>query len=488
MQANTKFLPGFSTKLHGRQRRRQLESLRREREKARSQSIADFGTLFDFVLPLEVLRSAACDCRERTYPEPVTFWGWFAQIIGANASCGTAVAMVQAWFQENGLPIPSAGTSSFCRARARLSDDFLDHLSELCESHAEARAEPWQLWRGLRAKAIDGTSFRLDDTEENQSEYPQPSGQAPGCGFPVMSVVGVLDLATGRLLDSTSGPDRRHDARGLYQLLDSFGEGDVAVADRGFCGFELLGLLRNRGTHSVMRMHQAREGKLDWRRGRRVSANARLVVWKRPPKPGSCGITRDEWEQLPETMEIRLVRTCGKDRHGNPKTIYLATTLLDGEEYPAEEVAALYAERWRIEVKFRDIKTTLGLEHLRVKTPEMARKTLRMITLAYNLIKALQLEAASGSEVLPDEVAFRGAVAVVVESRARFRLLQNRPRLLAREMRFVHERILERVLRIRPGRSEPRASKRRPKCYQYLSSPRAEFREILHREHYRAIA
>jgi len=177
---------------------------------------------------------------------------------------------VEDWFRENGLPIPSAGTSSFCRARTRLSDDFLDHLSELCESHAEARVEPWQLWRGLRAKAIDGTSFRLDDTEENQSEYPQPSGQAPGCGFPVMSVVGVLDLATGRLLDSTSGPDRRHDARGLYQLLDSFGEGDVAVADRGFCGFELLGLLRNRGTHSVMRMHQAREAKLDWRRGRRL--------------------------------------------------------------------------------------------------------------------------------------------------------------------------------------------------------------------------
>lgn len=488
MQSNTKFLPGFSTKLHGRCRRRQLETLRRQRDKARSDSVADFGTLFDFVLPLEKLREAATDNRERTFPEPVTFWGWFGQIIGGNASCASAVAMVQNWFGENSLPVPSAGSSSFCRARKRLSDEFLETVDGLIGSHADARSEQWQLWRGFRTKAVDGTTFRLDDTPENQSEYPQPSGQKPGCGFPVMGVVGTLDLATGRILDVVAGPDRQHDARGLYELVDTFRNGDLVVADRAFSGYELIGLLRQRGAHAAMRLHQKREAKLDWRKGRKLSPDSRLVVWNRPPKPGSCGITREQWEALPKEMEVRLVRVRGTGRHGEPKTMYLATTLLDEESYPSEEVGLLYAERWKIEVKFRDIKTTLGLEHLRVKTPAMADKTLRMIVLAYNLIKALQLEAATGSERLPDDVGFKGAVDVILENRARFRGLQNRPKLLKREMEFVSERILERTVRLRPGRTEPRATKKRPKCYQYLSAPRGEFREILHREHYRAAA
>lgn len=190
MKTNSKFLPGFSPKLQGRQRRRQLETLRRQRDKARSDPVADFGTLFDFVLPLEKLREAATDARERTFPEPVTFWGRFGQIVGGNASCASAVAMVQNWFEENSLPVPSAGSSSFCRARGRLSVEFLERVGGLIGSHADAKSEQWQLWRGLRAKAVDGTTFRLDDTPESQSDYPQPSGQKPGCGFPVMGVVG----------------------------------------------------------------------------------------------------------------------------------------------------------------------------------------------------------------------------------------------------------------------------------------------------------
>jgi hypothetical protein len=178
-------------------------------------------------------------------------------------------------------------------------------------------------------------------------------------------------------------------------------------------------------------------------------------VWTRLPKPGSCRITAEEWEALPETMKIRLVRAKGTDRHGKPRTLYIATTLLDAEAYPEEEIATLYAERWSIEVKFRDIKSTLGLDFLRVKTPEMARKTLRMICIAYNLVKALQIEAAQMGAVLVTEIGFKGTLDVIAEFKRGFHGLQNRPRNLARRMHMVAVRLVERIIVQRPGRCEP---------------------------------
>ena len=130
----------------------------------------------------------------------------------------------------------------------------------------------------------------------------------------------------------------------------------------------------------------------------------------------------------------------------------------------------------------------MKMEMLRTRNLEMARKTVRMMAIAYNLVKALQMEAVAGEPVVIDEIGFKGSLDVINEFRGRFRGAGNHPRLLGMRLRSLQERILERILRIRPGRSEPRATKLRPKPYQYLTRPRAEFREIPHRSHYRAAA
>ena len=170
------------------------------------------------------------------------------------------------------------------------------------------------------------------------------------------------------------------------------------------------------------------------------------------------------------------------------RTIYLATTLLAEKAYPTEEIAGLYAQRWSIEVRFRDLKTTMGLERLRVRTPEMARKTLRMATITYNLVKLLQLEASRGEPILADEIGFKGTLDVLSEFRSGFIGLASRPRLLEREREEVLDRILERLLIIRPGRNEPRATKSRPKAYPYLTTFRGDYVEIPHRSTYRKAA
>ncbi len=488
MKTNNPFLPGISTKLDGKTCRRQLDDIRKRLHDLLDNSISDLGTVFSEILPIEMLQKAQRDVRSRVFPEVVVFWAWVSQMLESNSSCADALTRVQNWYDSAGLPVPAFDTSGYCRARKRLSSEFLDVVEEHSRKYSEERIEDHHLWYGFRLKAIDGTSVKLLDTSENQAGYPQPSGQEKGCGFPVMGVTGVLDLATGRIESHTQGDYREHDAKGLYRLCEHFGKNDLLIADRAYGSYELMALLLAGGTHSVMRLHQKREGKVDWRRGKKLGPDSRLVVWDKPPSPGNCGITEEEWAALPDTMEVRIVRTRGKDRNGRPKWLYFATTLTDAESYPTEEIALLYAERWKIEVKFRDIKTTMKLEMIRVKKPEMARKSLRMAFIAYNLVKALQTGAIAGEPYVMDEIGFKGTLDVIGEFRSQFRDLARKPRLLVSRQAALGERIRERVLLIRPGRVEPRATKLRPKPYQYLTKPRAEFREILHRSHYRAAA
>jgi len=231
------------------------------------------------------------------------------------------------------------------------------------------------------------------------------------------------------------------------------------------------------------------EAKLLLAKGRKLDEILRIVEWAKPAKPGKSGIAREAWEHVPATMEVRLVRLEAPGRDRKPRMIYLATTLLDNETYPTEEIAGLYAQRWSIEVRFRDLKTTMGLERLRVRTPEMARKTLRVVTITYNLVKLLQLEVSQAEEaILADEIGFKGTLDVLVEFRSGFIGLMNRPRLLEREREEVLARIRQRLLFNRPGRSEPCAVKTRPKASTDLTALRGDCVEILHRARYRKAA
>ena len=139
-------------------------------------------------------------------------------------------------------------------------------------------------------------------------------------------------------------------------------------------------------------------------------------------------------------------------------------------------------------MKIRDIKTTLKFEMLRVKTPAMARRTMKMVQLAYNLLKARQAEAVRGESILLIELGFKGTLDLVATMRTDFAGLAGRPRLRAAALMDFEHRLRQRIIEMRPGRHEPRAVKTRPKPYPYLTQPRHEFIEIPHRSRYRKAA
>ncbi len=200
------------------------------------------------------------------------------------------------------------------------------------------------------------------------------------------------------------------------------------MGDRAFCRFDLIGLLRDRKVDSVMRLNQRRNAKIHWKGGRRIDADSRLVIWRKPAKKGKAGLSDEEWNALPETMNVRYVKVAVPGRDGKKVPIYLVTTLIDAGDYPTAEIALLYAERWRIEVNIRDIKTTMNFEMLRVKTPEMARKTIKIIQIAYNLVKARQAEAIRGEAIQLEEIGLKGTLDLINEKRSSFVGLLTSPR------------------------------------------------------------
>ncbi len=181
---------------------------------------------------------------------------------------------------RNEAPI-NENSSGYCQARGRMPLDLLERIRRKCAGAVRKHTPAGRrLWRGFDVKVIDGTSNSLPDTPENQRVYPQSGAQKPGCGFPLMKLVGVFGLSDGVLLDYARGDKNQHEMSLMQKLMGHFGTGDLALGDRGFNSYALLVLLLQRGTQSLFRLHQARNA--DFRKGKRLGRKDRLVVWRKP--------------------------------------------------------------------------------------------------------------------------------------------------------------------------------------------------------------
>ena len=245
----------------------------------------------------------------------------------------------------------SASTSAYCQARARLPEQTLEALQQQLARDMEGQLAEQQLWRGRRVKVVDGTTCSMPDTAQNQDAYPQPSGQKPGCGFPMLKLVGLFSLATGALLHAVHGPVRLHDAQLFRQLWSQLSQGDVVLADRGFCSFGCLAALQQLGLDCLMRLHQARS--VDWQRGKRLGKADRQLQWAKPKRCPRT-LSAEQFAALPDALTVRQLRVKATLKGFRTRNLVLVTTLLDPAAYPAEALAALYLQRWAVELHFRE--------------------------------------------------------------------------------------------------------------------------------------
>lgn len=419
--------------------------------------------------------------RNRCWNLRLVFWTFLWQITQAGASCREAVRQAQAHCHLNAQPPPDQATSPYCQARSVLPLERLQQIHDRLVAEADQIVGAGQGWCRRRVLIADGCTVTAPDTPANQKAYPQQAMQQPGCGFPLIRIVSLLNLATGMLTGWAAGNWFVHEVPLLQSLWDYLRPGDVLLADRGFCNWSLLAQCLQRHLDAVFRLKGARRG--DFRRGRRLSRDERLVQWPKPASP-AWTVSKTLWQQLPAVLTLRLVR-CRLSQPGfRTRQVTLVTTLLDSQAFPPAKLAELYYRRWSMELGLRNLKTTLQMDHLSCKTPANLEREIRMHFLAHNLIRRLMLEAACRHHAALQRLSFAGSLAAARrfgEALRQARSRRQRGTLLDQLLELLAQDLVPE----RPGRRESRAVKRRPKPYPLLNKPRHHFRVSSHQHRYR---
>lgn len=435
---------------------------------------------FSELLSEEMIRSRlkglGCAYRDRLYTPAVTLWMFLSQVLSPDPSCRDAVGRFLAYRKVRGLPGCSTETGSYCEARIRLPEALVKGLArDTGRELSEQAPEPW-LWHGRRVKIPDGTTSSMPDTPANEQAFGKPRNQKGPCGFPTARILIVLCLATGAALDLAIGPYRgkKTGELSLFRALDhAFEKGDIALADRLFCTYCDIARLRDKGVDSVFRLNAQR--KADFRRGRRLGKDDHIVVWQKPARRLDW-ISEQEFAALPPNMELREVRIHVKVVGWRAKTLVVVTTLLDHTQYTKADLERLYRQRWHGEVDLRSLKSTLQMDVLRCKTPEMVRKEIWMHLLANNLLRSAMSAAAVKHNITPRQLSFRGTQQMV---NAFYQTLTACPLTdLQAVCNMLFDAIAQHRVGNRPNRYEPRKRKRAAKPYPPLKRSRADERKL----------
>jgi len=196
-----------------------------------------------------------------------------------------------------------------------------------------------------------------------------------------------------------------------------------------------------------------------------------IVRWQRPQ---SCpeALSPQEFEALPESLEVREVHFRVHTPGFRPTEIILVTTLLDPKAYPKAKLAELYQIRWQAaEVNLKHLKTTLNMEMIDAKTPEMVTKSILVHLLAYNLLRTLMWQASEQTGVSALRISLQGTRQQLNHFRAELVCAKTSER---RRLYYALLKIVSNLLvPIRPHRSEPRVVKRRPKAFPRMQEPRS---------------
>lgn len=448
------------------------ESLRRRFAQAAGLPFAD-------VLSAAGVQRILDDCRvqfrDRIFSPLVTVTTFLAQVLDPDHSMRQAVARLLAHRAAVGLPPCSADTRAYSKARQRLPESVWAELTRRTGRDLLWDAPPAWGWRGRDVKVVDGTTLSMPDTPANQQAYPQPGSQQPGLGFPQVRMVALFSLATGAVLDVALGPHKgKHTGetalfRSLHHHLH---EGDVLLADRYFCGYLHLALVRQRGADIVMRLHHLRH--TDFRRGRRLGRGDHVVTWHKP-KQRPDWIDADAFARLPDTLRMRELRIRVPGKICRSRELLVVTTLLDAAVYSKDSIAELYRQRWQAELDLRSLKTFLQLDVLRCQSPAMVRKEIWVHLLAYNLIRTVMAQAAQEHRVLPRQLSFKGALQTLNAFADSLRACAAAE--LESLCRVLLAAIAQHRVGDRPDRVEPRRKKRRAKPYPLLNKSRAEARK-----------
>jgi hypothetical protein len=387
------------------------------------------------------------------YSARVVIWMMISQRLHARGTLASSVEqLVQGRFdallsrckrvQDKKIALATGG---YCQARQHLSkllvSRSMDELIERLRSRLLGSGSP----QPHRVYLLDGSTLQLEHEPELMKAYPLGSNQHGKAHWPVMRVVVLHDLETGLAEHPYWGPlNGRHavsEQALAERALEHVPAGSVIVGDRNFGIFAMTYCAQQRGHNVVMRLTAVRAKSL---RGGPISRQGDYPVCWRASRWDGRGKRR--WP-ADARVEGRLIAwRVGRGKHR--QWLYLFTTL----SLPAEEVVALYGQRWRIETDLRSLKQTVRLQRISAQSADMMEKELLVAVMAYNLVRAIMFQAAQRARIDPRQLSFTYACNIV---------LDGYPKVLAARTAKQQQQELERIIDLVARCRLPRRSKHR---------------------------
>ncbi|MFD6972579.1 IS4 family transposase [Streptomyces sp. NPDC059949] len=331
------------------------------------------------------------ELRRRPLPARLVVYFVLALCLFARESYEEVISVL-----TSGIPgsraLARVNRSSLCRARIRLGEEVLETVFRQVAGPLAVAETPGAWWRGLRLLALDGTQFDVPDSVSNGDTFDVPSTGGTPFGFPQVRAAVLAAIGTHAVLDAGLGGYRDGERRVGHPLASSTGPGDLVIADRGFWSVEFVHAFTASGAHLLVRLQSNHLG----------TTQSELPDGSRGSlmRPGKDARLRaaGEGRVLPTETTYRVI-TFTKD---NKKVVHLGTSLLDTEHYPADELIALYRQRWEIELTFDEIKNHLGPGGpLRSRTPEAVRQELWALLAAHQAVRRFAHAAACRPSTSP---------------------------------------------------------------------------------------
>lgn len=456
-------------------------------QRVRAFTLCQLENCFGQWLPEDLFPKAAekANSRDRHYTRWRTFWCSLWQNLNPEVSCREVVRQLQALFRLEGGSQISPQDGAYCRAKARLPLAQFPKALAATARLADQRVPAMGFLKARPVKVVDGSALTLlADTKKNRAAYPPIQCQQDQPSFPMMRFVVFFSLWSGAILAAAQGSLAVSELSLLAQLASHLTKADILIGDRGFGYYPVIAWLQQSwDVDFIGRTTRGIDGR---RRLKRLGPNDWLIQWKKGAS-ASPWMTLLQWQGLPSTLTLRAVKGCLYQKGFRVRQLTVITTLLDSQEYPAQEILYAYLRRWRLEMCLDDLKTTLGLESLRSRSPEMAQKEFYMRLIGHNLVRCTMAQAADEHNVPLERISFKGSLDAIRQfshAMARAKSKKKRGQLWIELLRTLAADLVPE----RPGRREPRAVKRKKNRYPRLVGPRRNFRDHLKRSHRRKIS
>lgn len=301
-------------------------------------------------------------------------------------------------------------TSAMSQARVRLGEAPLKELFHRVAVPMARRSTRGAWFRSWRVMAVDGVILDVPDTPENNKEFDHSSGGKGSSAFPLVRVVGLAECGTHAIVAAELGTWSTGERTLAARLVPELRPDMLVVFDAGFYSYKLWHAALDRGCAVLFRVSSTQvlpvlETYPDGSYGSvLLDPTRQSPIRKRARKAGDGGNAILSAEGTP----CRVVEYMVENRGEGTETICLITSILDHEDAPAHELAALYHERWEFELALDEIEIhQLGHGRvLRSKSPEMVRQEIWGILLTHYAIRHLMHEAADTADIDPDRLSF----------------------------------------------------------------------------------